>query len=173
MAMFFPGYSSGENGSEPEGRKEDVQTLSGMPLPCHQGTVYLGGAGSAVEFQVRCKPVAPREKIGIELSVARLRGGTGVIKSFRRHPLILKAAGGRRQGFCFRDRHEPEWRLYCEGEADGSVLLKGRVWVGKVDPCDLNVALTSFPKRKQCEGSCPLALGYAYEILADGAPRGC
>ena len=161
--------SVGRKSPPPEHKEKPA--LEGMTLLCYQGTVSLGRAKGSIEVEAKCKGVEPREKVLVEVSVARLQGGTGIIKTFRRNPPIVRVAGGRRYGSCFRDQHDPRWKLYCQGEAEGSIVMKGRIWVGEADPCELNVALTSFPKQKRCQGSC--ALEYVYVVLANGPPRGC
>ncbi len=138
-------------------------------LACYEGSVHLAKFRRAADFQVRCKPLEPGERVSAQVAVAHEGGGEVQIKDYRQRPLVL---GDARDGFCFRDHYDFAWKLHCRAEGDRSILIKGRIWVG-ADICHINIALISFPKPEPCRGNCGLVYEYNPVILAEGPPRGC
>jgi hypothetical protein len=139
-------------------------------VPCYQGTVTLGKSDGAVEYRVRCKPSRPMERVGVVLSSKLQAGGEPVsIKAFEKHPTVLGSASGFRGGSCLRPRNEPAGTLLCEVRTSESVLIEGRVWVGRGRACEMDFTLT--PKMPACRGNC--ALDYVVITLTQGPPRNC
>jgi hypothetical protein len=141
-------------------------------LACYRATARLGEVEGSIDFQMRCKPVDPPEKMWFGVSRSSLRSNDkAAIKAFRRYPSVLEADGvGRR--FCSRDREEPPSKLLCEIKADHSVLVKGRIWVERSGRCDSSVVLPSSRKKKPC-GPCALVYVDTTVVLFKGPPRGC
>lgn len=176
LVVLFVAVSSlfGESSGDAEPARQTPHGAAGFAerqgIPCYQGSVTLGAAEGAIDYQVRCKPVEPTEKVGFVLS-SRLRDEEGPLplKSFEKHPTVLDPEKGARRGLCLKPRNDLPGTLMCRVRAARSVLVEGRIWVGRGRACQADVTLT--PKMPPCRGNC--ALDYAVITLAQGPPRGC
>ncbi len=137
---------------------------------CYQGAVNLGKDEGSIEFQARCKPVRPPERIRIVISRSAFVGEKSMsIKAFKRHPIVLETDTDARHGSCSQSPHDSPATLICEAKASKSVLIKGRIWVKQDSACGSGIKLA--PMGRTCRGLC--GLEYVVFTLAQGLPRGC
>lgn len=164
--------ASNTSGSPGSGRAERDQVEGHPSRPaCDRALTRLGGAAGSVDFAVHCGPLHGGETVAFEVAVGE--SGRPTIKAFRRRLLVVMGSGDHRHGSCRRGSRRPAASLICQASVDGAPTVRGRIWVGGADACDVNVAVISRSKPKPCDRACATDYVAGLPILAEGPPRGC
>jgi hypothetical protein len=183
LAVATGGCGSGENrvssGLDPvakthdlhsRGKEKPVAFAKRAGFSCYQGAVNLGKYEGSIEFQARCKPVRPPERMEILISRSTSGGEKSMpIKAFQRHPIVLEAGAEPQRGSCSRSPHSSSASLVCKAKASHSALIKGRIWMKQGSACGSSIKLA--PIGRTCRDLC--GLNYVVLTLAQGPPRGC